>query len=96
MLTREYQKKLIDELIKISQSIKTKIIAEYRQGKSNYLFTETIKSKSNSLKQIWMLTSHFYINKKHEYLLDTLEFHFLVSKIQENSNKRDSKVINLS
>lgn len=92
-LTREYQKKLIDKIIENSQNIKTKISSEYRQKNANKLFTETINSKTNSLNQIWLPTSHFYINKNYEYLLDTLELHFLVSKVQENSNKNDSKLI---
>lgn len=92
-LTREYQKKLIDRIVENSQNIKTRISAEYHKKTANKLFTETINSKPHSLNQLWLPTSHFYINKNYEYLLDTLELHFLVSKIQENSNKNDSKLI---
>jgi len=86
ILDQVAQKNLMDELIKKSKSIKREIIASNKKGVAKKIFSETIKKYQKGI-STWLPTSHFYLTKDMENILQTLELYFIVTKFNEGSSR---------
>lgn len=86
------QKNLTDELINKSKSIKREIIGLYGKNECKQIFTETIEKYRKST-IYWVPTSHFFIEKDIESILQTLELYFIVSKYNEGSSRVPGKKV---
>lgn len=86
ILDQVAQKNLMDELIKKSKSIKREIIASNKKGVVKKIFLETIKDYRKGI-ITWLPTSHFYLTKDIENILQTLELYFIVTKFNEGSSR---------
>ena len=84
-LDKVTQKKLIDELICKMKQIRRDILTAAKKGESKEIFSETLKKHKNGITN-WLPTSHFYITKNTESILQTLELYFIVTKFNEGSS----------
>jgi hypothetical protein len=86
------QKNLVDELIDKAKKIKREVIDMYGKRDCKQIFAETIeKYKKSTL--YWFPTSHFFIEKDIENILQTLELYFIVSKFNEGSSREPGKKV---
>lgn len=86
ILDQVAQKNLMDELIRKSKFIKREIIASNRKGAAKKIFSETIEKYQKGI-VTWLPTSHFYLTKDIEDILQTLELYFIVTKFNEGSSR---------
>lgn len=86
ILDQVAQKNLMDELIKKSKSIKREIVASNKKGEAKKIFLETIEKYQKGI-VTWLPTSHFYLTKEIENILQTLELYFIVTKFNEGSSR---------
>ncbi len=86
ILDQVAQKNLMDELIKKSKSIKREILASNKKGTAKKIFSETIERFQKGI-VTWLPTSHFYLTKDIENILQTLELYFIVTKFNEGSSR---------
>ncbi|PJI07384.1 MULTISPECIES: hypothetical protein [Clostridium] len=87
LLDQISQKCLINGIVKYLFNVKRNIIKKYQSNDlENKLFLETMETykKGNNY---WLPTSHFYIDKDKEQLLNTLELYFMVHKFNEGSKR---------
>lgn len=83
LLDQVAQKNLMDEIVKYLYNLKRDTVEAFTKGTLNtILFQETLQKKGSNY---WLPTSYFYINKKSESLLKTLELYYIVSKHNEGS-----------
>lgn len=86
------QKNLMDELIEKSKKLKRDIVKLYGKDECKKIYKETIeKYKKSTI--YWLPTSHFYIDKDIENILQTLELYFIVSKFNEGSSRVPGKKV---
>lgn len=82
ILTQLTQKKLMEDLIEISKTFKRQIISKYtKKEKIKDIYKETIEKYKNGI-TFWLPSSHFYIEKDIENILQTLELYYIVSKLK--------------
>lgn len=86
ILDQVAQKNLMDELIKKSKSIKREIVSSNKKGEAKKIFLETIEKYQKGI-VTWLPTSHFYLTKEIENILQTLELYFIVTKFNEGSSR---------
>lgn len=86
ILDQVAQKNLMDELIKKSKSIKREIVSSNKKGEVKKIFKETIEKYQKGI-VTWLPTSHFYLTKDIENILQTLELYFIVTKFNEGSSR---------
>ena len=87
LLDQISQKNLIDEIAKYLFETKRNLIKQYQnRNLTNQLFKETLENDRRG-NAYWLPTSYFYINKKTEKLLKTLELYFMVHKFNEGSKR---------
>jgi hypothetical protein len=86
ILDQVAQKNLMDELIKKSKSIKRELISLNKKGEIKKIFKETIDKYQKGI-VTWLPTSHFYITKDIENILQTLELYFIITKFNEGSTR---------
>ncbi|PFB01856.1 hypothetical protein CN383_11155 [Priestia megaterium] len=83
LLDQVAQKNLMDEIVKYLYNLKRDTVESFTKGTlSTKLFQKTLQKKGSNY---WLPTSYFYINKKSENLLKTLELYYIVSKHNEGS-----------
>lgn len=88
ILTQLTQKKLMDDLIEIAKTFKRQIIFKYTKNeKLKDLYIETIEKYKNGI-SFWIPSSHFYVEKDIETILQTLELYYIVSKFNEGSSRK--------
>lgn len=88
ILTQLTQKRLMDDLIEISKTFKRQIISKYtKKEKIKDLYKETIEKYKNGI-TYWLPSSHFYVEKDVESILQTLELYYIVSKFNEGSSRK--------
>ncbi len=88
ILTQLTQKKLMDDLIEIAKTFKRQIIFKYTKNeKLKNLYIETIEKYKNGI-SFWIPSSHFYVEKDIETILQTLELYYIVSKFNEGSSRK--------
>lgn len=86
------QKNLVDELINKAKKTKREIIDLYGKKDCKQIFTDTLeKYKKSTL--YWFPTSHFFVEKDIESILQTLELYFIVSKFNEGSSRDPGKKV---
>ena len=86
------QKVLMDKLIKKALILKRNIIEQYKRNECKKIFIETIEQNRKTT-VIWLPTSHFYVDKEIEDVLQTLELYFIVTKFNEASSRMPGKRI---
>lgn len=88
------QKSLMDHLIEKSKNIKRDIIASYTKSpkECKQIFIDTIEQKRKT-NVFWIPTSHFYVDKDIESILQTLELYFIVTKFNEGSSRVPGKKV---
>ncbi len=88
ILTQMTQKKLMDDLIEMAKTIKRGLIEKYT-GKQSIkdIYKQTIEKNKSGI-TYWLPTSHFYIDKEIESILQTLELYYIVSKFNEGSSRK--------
>lgn len=86
ILDQVAQKNLMDELIIKSKSIKREIVTSNKKGETKKIFLETIEKYQKGI-VTWLPTSHFYLTKEIENILQTLELYFIVTKFNEGSSR---------
>ncbi len=88
ILTQLTQKRLMDDLIEIAKTFKRQIISRYTKNeKIKDLYIETLEKYKNGI-TYWLPSSHFYVEKDVENILQTLELYYIVSKFNEGSNRK--------
>ena len=88
ILSQMTQKKLMEDLIKMSKEIKRNLIERYTSGKQiKDIFKMTIEKYKTGI-IYWIPTSHFYVDKDIESILQTLELYYIVSKFNEGSSRK--------
>lgn len=92
ILDQVAQKNLMDELIKKAKTIKREIIVLNKNGDAKKIFCETIEKYQKGI-TTWLPTSHFYISKDFENILQTLELYFIVTKFNEGSSRTPGQKI---
>ncbi|NLM19317.1 MAG: hypothetical protein GX217_04755 [Clostridiaceae bacterium] len=93
ILTQLTQKRLMDDLIKLSKSIKRTYVESFTAEKN---IKEIFKNTLNKMKigaTYVMPTSHFYVEKEIESILQTLELYYIVSKFNEGSSRKPGKKV---
>lgn len=95
LLDQISQKYLVNEMVKYLYEVKRSVIDKHnKKCLENKLFEETLeKYRKGNL--YWIPTSHFYVDKIQEKLLNTLELYFIVHKFNEGS-KRGAEVDKVS
>lgn len=88
ILTQITQKKLMDDLIEMAKRIKRGLIEKYT-GKQAIkdIYKQTIEKYKSGI-TYWIPTSHFYVDKEIESILQTLELYYIVSKFNEGSSRK--------
>ena len=88
ILTQMTQKKLMDDLIEMAKTIKRGLIEKYT-GKQSIkdIYKLTLEMYKSGI-TYWLPTSHFYIDKEIESILQTLELYYIVSKFNEGSSRK--------
>lgn len=88
ILTQLTQKKLMDDLIEISKTFKRQILSRYtKKEKIKDIYKDTLEKYKNGI-TYWLPSSHFYVEKDVENILQTLELYYIVSKFNEGSNRK--------
>lgn len=88
ILTQLTHKKLMDDLIEIAKTFKRQIISKYtKKEKIKDLYKDTIEKYKNGI-TFWLPSSHFYVEKDVENILQTLELYYIVSKFNEGSSRK--------
>jgi hypothetical protein len=82
------QKNLMDKLIEKAKSAKREIIIQYTKNRKDckQIFIDTIEQKRTT-NIYWIPTSHFYVEKDIESILQTLELYFVITKFNEGSSR---------
>lgn len=88
ILTQMTQKKLMDDLVEMAKRIKRGLIEKYT-GKQAVkdIYKQTIEKYKSGI-TYWIPTSHFYVEKEIESILQTLELYYIVSKFNEGSSRK--------
>jgi len=87
LLDQLAQKNLMDKLADQLFAIKRDAVDAYSKGKTvKKIFATTLEMYKRG-PTYWLPTSHFYVNKATEQLLNTLELYFIVSKFNEGSSR---------
>ena len=88
ILTQMTQKKLMDDLIEMAKRIKRGLIENYT-GKQEIkdIYKQTIEKYKSGI-TYWLPTSHFYVEKEIESILQTLELYYIVNKFNEGSSRK--------
>lgn len=88
------QKNLMDQLVSKSKSTKRDIIATYSKNpkECKQIFVDTIE-RYRKTNIYWIPTSHFYVEKDIESILQTLELYFVVTKFNEGSSRVPGKKV---
>lgn len=82
------QKKLMDDLIEIAKTFKRQVIVKKANNEPiKSIYTETIKKYKSGITN-WLPSSHFYIEKAIENVLQTLELYYIVTKFNEGSSRK--------
>lgn len=92
ILNQLAQKNLLDDIIKKQKSVKRDIIELYTKSKKDCkkIYIDTLDENKKST-GYWVPTSHFYMDKDIECILQTLELYFLVNKFNEGSSRTPGK-----
>lgn len=78
----------MDDLIEIAKTFKRQILSKYNKNeKIKDIYTETITKYKSGI-TYWLPSSHFYIDKDKENILQTLELYYIVSKFNEGSSRK--------
>lgn len=88
ILTRITQNNLMQDLIRISKEFKRSIVQQYT-GKCavKEIYKDTlVKYKTSN--GFWLPSSHFFIDKESEDLLQTLELYYIINKFNEGSTRK--------
>ncbi|WP_289142214.1 hypothetical protein [uncultured Brevibacillus sp.] len=93
LLDQLSQKNLMDKISEKLFNIKREIIESYQKSNlKKVIYTDTIEQYRKGT-IYWLPTSHFYVNKETEDILNTLELYFIVSKFHEGSSREPGKKI---
>lgn len=93
ILTQLTQKKLMDDLIRLAKTIKRTYVENYSAGKTiKEIYIDTLNKMKVGATYI-MPTSHFYVEKEIESILQTLELYYIVSKFNEGSSRKPGKKV---
>ena len=78
----------MDDLIEMAKTIKRGLIEKYT-GKQSVkdIYKQTLEKYKSGI-TYWLPTSHFYIDKEIESILQTLELYYIVSKFNEGSSRK--------
>lgn len=88
ILTQMTQKKLMDDLIEMAKRIKRDLIEKYTTKQAiKDIYKQTIEKNKSGI-TYWIPTSHFYVDKEIESILQTLELYYIVSKFNEGSSRK--------
>ncbi|MEL7597718.1 MAG: hypothetical protein AAGU01_05895, partial [Clostridiaceae bacterium] len=92
ILDQMTQKYLMDQIVERAKRIKREIIGQYSRNPKELkkIYLDTIESNRRG-NQIWVPSSHFFVDKDVEHLLQTLELYFIVTKFNEGSSRNPSK-----
>ncbi len=93
ILNQLTQKKLMDDLIERAKIFKRQIIEKNnKKEKIKEIYKITIdKYRSGII--TWLPSSHFYVEKEIESILQTLELYYIVSKFNEGSSRKPGKKV---
>lgn len=98
LLNQLSQRNLMDKIVEKQFDLKRTMITTYRNTRKRnnlkQIYQETIKQYKQST-SYWFPTSHFYIDKKFDKVLKTLELYFIVSKFNEGSSRTPSEKISM-
>lgn len=88
ILTRIAQNNLMLDLIRISKEFKRNIVQQYTSKCSiKEIYRDTlVKYKTSN--GFWLPSSHFFIEKEYEDLLQTLELYYIINKFNEGSTRK--------
>ncbi|MCI5877047.1 MAG: hypothetical protein MRZ93_01320 [Lachnospiraceae bacterium] len=88
ILSRIAQNNLMQDLIRLSKEFKRSIVQQYT-GKCavKEIYKDTLV-KYKTTNGFWLPSSHFFINKESEDLLQTLELYYIVNKFNEGSTRK--------
>ncbi len=93
ILNQLTQKKLMDDLIERARVFKRQIIEKNnRKEKIKEIYKDTIDKYKNGITN-WLPSSHFYVEKEIESILQTLELYYIVSKFNEGSSRKPGKKV---
>lgn len=88
ILTQLTQKKLMDDLIEISKAFKRQILTKYtKKEKIKDIYKDTLEKYKSGI-TYWLPSSHFFVEKDVESILQTLELYYIVSKFNEGSSRK--------
>lgn len=90
ILNQLAQKNLMEKLVHIAKNFKRDQISLYSQKKSKQIYTATLTQYKNGI-TYWLPSSHFYVEKDIENILQTLELYFIINKFNEGSSRRAGK-----
>lgn len=88
ILTQMTQKKLMDDLVEMAKTTKRGLIEKYTGRHPIKEIYKTTIEKYKSGITYWLPTSHFYVDKDIESILQTLELYYIVSKFNEGSSRK--------
>ncbi len=91
ILNQLAQKNLMEQLISISKRFKRNEIKKFSKHEPlKQIYSETL-NKYKKGNTYWLPSSHFYVDKEIENILQTLELYFIVNKFNEGSSRQPGK-----
>jgi hypothetical protein len=92
LLNQLAQKNLMEKLVDIAKAFKQEQIKKYTKSNTNLkaIYSDTIKKYKKGI-TYWLPSSHFYVDKNIENILQTLELYYIVNKFNEGSSRRVGK-----
>ena len=93
ILNQLAQKNLMDQLINIAKRFKRTQIDKYtKKANVKQIFIDTLKQYKAG-NTYWLPSSHFFVDKDIENILQTLELYFIVNKFNEGSSRKPGKKV---
>ncbi|WP_027399505.1 hypothetical protein [Anaerovorax odorimutans] len=91
ILNQLAQKNLMEKIIEITKQFKRQQISKFTKNEDiKQIYSETLKKYKSGI-TYWLPSSHFYVDKDIENILQTLELYFIVNKFNEGSSRRVGK-----
>jgi hypothetical protein len=88
LLSRISQNNLMQDLIRLSKEFKQNIVEQYQKNRPiKEIYKDTL-TENKTTNGFWLPSSHFYITKESEDLLQTLELYYILNKFNEGSTRK--------
>lgn len=92
ILNQLAQKNLMEKIVENAKAFKREQILLFAKKSTKQIYTDTMKKYKIGI-SYWLPSSHFYVDKEIENILQTLELYFIVSKFNEGSSRRVGKKV---